>query len=223
MDDHLKQGSGIPRQFLTGVLLLLLAGAVAVITLMWIRSHRAVPGTNRVYQGTTLDRPSQDFQLVDQHGATVALSDLRGKVVVLTFLDTQCEDVCPLTAAHLLRTYRSLGKRRDSVVFLGVNVNVKAGTITDVAEATKKWQLNQVPTWHFLTGVPKELERTWKAYFIQVEPSPKEGGEILHTPGVYLIDKTGRQHWYISLPPEQTDSQGLALSDLLEKRIRELL
>ncbi len=38
------------------------------------------------------------------------------------------------------------------VVFLGVNVNVKANAIADVLETTREWRLDEIPSWHFLTG-----------------------------------------------------------------------
>jgi cytochrome oxidase Cu insertion factor (SCO1/SenC/PrrC family) len=43
--------------------------------------------------------PAPDFRLADQDSQLVSLSDQRGKVVVLTFMYTNCRDVCPLTAA----------------------------------------------------------------------------------------------------------------------------
>ena len=46
--------------------------------------------TFRDYEGTSLDGPAADFRLKDQNGATIALSDFRGRVVVLTFMDSQC-------------------------------------------------------------------------------------------------------------------------------------
>ena len=38
------------------------------------------------------------FTLTDQHGRTVTLASLRGKVVLLTFLDPVCTGDCPLEA-----------------------------------------------------------------------------------------------------------------------------
>jgi hypothetical protein len=45
-----------------------------------------------------IDKPAPEFSLRDANGAPVALSDLRGKVVVLNFIYTKCPDVCPLHA-----------------------------------------------------------------------------------------------------------------------------
>ena len=183
----------------------------------------SLAGDPGAYEGTLLGAPAADFRLTDQDGARLTLSEFRGKVIVLTFMDSQCQDICPLTASHLRAAYRTLGDDARLVVLLGVNVNVAANTEADVAATTRRWRLNDIPTWHFLTGNSKELQPIWKAYNIAV--APNEGGEILHTPGVYLIDQTGQERWYVSTPFDSAgDSQGTApLSELLVKHIRELL
>src|SRR3989304_5536632 len=140
------------------------------------------------YEGTSFDSSAVDFRLKDQNGATIALSDFRGRVVVLTFMDSQCREVCPLTAAHLRAAHQMLGDDATSVVLIGVNVNVKVSAVADVMAITSKWRLDEIPTWHFLTGSAEELEPVWKAYGIAVVPGEDE---IQHTPGVYLIDQTG--------------------------------
>ena len=181
------------------------------------------PGSSKVYEGTALDGPAADFRLVDQNGVTLALSDFRGQVVVLTFLDSQCQDVCPLTAVHLRTASQMLGDEAASVIFIGINVNVEANTVTDVMATTQKWRLDEIPTWHFLTGSAEELEPVWKAYDITV--LPQEQGEITHTPGVFLVDQTGHKRWYISTPFDEagTPQWTAPLSELLVKHIRELL
>ena len=176
------------------------------------------------YEGTPLDGPAPDFRLLDQNGARVALSDFPGKAVILTFFDSQCREICPLTAAHLHTAYQALGAEASSVIFLGVNVNLEARAVADVAATTQKWRLDEIPTWHFLTGSAEELERVWVAYNIAVIPASEEG-ELLHTPGVYLIDQAGRQRWYISTPFDEasTPQATATLSTLLVKHIRDLL
>lgn len=171
------------------------------------------------YGGARLDDPAPDFRLVDQSGIPIALSDFRGKAVVLVFFDTQCQERCPLTALHLRRTYQALGKGAESVVFLAVNVNARANTVADVAQATEEWRLNEIPTWHFLTGSPEVLEGVWKAYYVGVFTAPGEDGEVIHSAGINLIDQAGRKRWYISPPMEEP----VQLSELLTGHIRQLL
>src|SRR5437868_15353128 len=127
----------------------------------------------------------------------VTLSHLKGSIVALTFLDSVCEDEYPLTSAQLIKTSQALGSTTDSVIFIGVNVNEKANTSEDVRLASQTWHLDKLKTWHFLTGSSKQLEPVWKAYNIEVQASPEPGGELMHTMGVYLIDKNGELRWYI--------------------------
>jgi protein SCO1/2 len=184
--------------------------------------------SNPVYEGTKLEGPAPGFRLVDQKGTSVALSDFRGQVVVLTFMDTRCDETCPLTAFELRNAYQSLGNAGKEVVFLGVNVNRNFNKPEDAAAFTSQERLEEIPTWHFLTGTPEQLERVWAAYSIQVIP-PKEPDEedFDHTPGVFIIDQNGNKRWYISTPLLEeglvSPWTGPRLGEILAMRIRELL
>ncbi len=178
-----------------------------------------------IYEGTQIDGAAPDFQLVDQNGQTLALSDFQGQVVVLTFLDSRCQDTCPLTAADFRRTHQALGTAAPSVVFLGVNVNVNANTLEDITAATQEWHLDEISTWHFLMGNPTELETVWQSYNIEVIPPTEESGDLSHSPGVYLIDQSGQQRWYVSTPfvGLGTAAPSRPLNELLTMHIEELL
>lgn len=178
---------------------------------------------NRSYQGAELSGLAPDFELMDQNGNPISLSDFRGRVVVLTFMDSQCMDVCPLTSAHLLQAYERLDKSEtDQVVFLAVNVNIRANTAADVSDATRNWRLEKIPDWHFLTADSDDLESVWRDYGIAVEAN---SGEILHTPGVFLIDPEGQKRWYISTSYSENGNAEwtLPLNELLVGHIRRLL
>jgi protein SCO1 len=176
------------------------------------------------YEGTELSGESPDFQLTDQNGSLVTLSDFRGKVVVLTFMDSKCQDTCPLTAAQFREVYRQLNPHEaKQVVFLGVNVNVEESAVSDVLETTHAWHLDEIPDWHFLTGSHEVLEPVWKDYGVSATHSP-DTNSIMHTPGTYLIDQLGQKRWYISTPFFSGDADlTLPLSELLLKHIREIL
>lgn len=178
-----------------------------------------------VYEGTQIDGAAPDFQLIDQNGQTLTLADFQGQVVVLTFLDSRCQDTCPLTAADLRRTHQALGTAAPSVVFLGVNVNVNANTLADITAATQEWHLDEISTWHFLTGGSPELEAVWQSYGIDVMPPVDEGGDLSHSPGIYLIDQNGQQRWYVSTPfvGPNTPAPSRPLNELLTMHIRQLL
>ena len=208
------------RQYVWIFALVLILGGFSVF---WL-ARNATSG-DQPYQGTELDGIAPDFRLTDQNGTFVGLSDFRGKVVVLTFMDSKCKDTCPLTAADFRKAYRHLGADETSqVVFLGVNVNVQANTTADVLETTHEWQLDKIPNWHFLTGSREELGPVWKDYAISVMPGP-DGTEISHTPGVFLIDPSGQKRWYLSMPfpADENDGSALPMSELLLEHIRDIL
>ncbi len=208
------------RQVATVLLAIIII--VLALVMATLEGDSATLDTSSAYEGTDLDGVAPDFHLVDHQGVRVALSDFRGKVVVLTFLDSQCQETYPLTATHLRLANEMLSDEATSAVFIGVNGNLEANTVADVLAATKKWRLDEIPTWHFLTGSTEELKPVWQAYNIMVIP---EQDEIQHTPGVFLIDPAGQRRWYVSTPFDETDRpQWTApLHELLVKHIRELL
>jgi len=180
---------------------------------------------SQAYQGTELGGIAPDFQLTDQNGSLVNLSDFRGKVVVLTFMDSKCTDTCPLTAADFREAYRQLNQdEAKQVVFLGVNVNIEASAVADILETTHAWRLDEIPGWHFLTGSRDSLEPVWKDYGVAAEHNPDERS-MMHTPGTFLIDPSGQKRWYISTPfsGESNIDLTLPLNELLLKHIREIL
>ncbi|MBZ0294897.1 MAG: SCO family protein [Anaerolineae bacterium] len=199
--------------------------AITLLSPFIISACSSLPASQAIvegYGGTPLDEPAPDFELSDQSGQAIRLSDYRGKIVVLAFFDSQCDDVCPLTAHELRRTYQALQARVDTVVFIAVNVNTEASSLEAVESTTQRWQLDDIPNWHFLTGAPEVLEPVWQAYHIEVLPSPDD---IAHTPGVYIIDPQGRIRWYVSTPFVEagTPAPSRPLHELLVIRIQELL
>lgn len=207
-----------PRQWIwTGFILVMIVAVAAYF------SRVLAPVASYGYQGSRMNEPAPDFRLIDQNGARITLSDFRGQVVVLTFFDSQCADVCPLTALQLRTAYQTLGADAP-VTFIGVNVNLDANRVADMLVITQRWRLDEVPAWHFVTGSQAELEPVWQAYNAGVDIT--DSGDLMHTPGVYLIDRTGQKRWYVSVPFAETGAveEGFTpLSELLVRHIQELL
>src|SRR6516162_7850943 len=53
--------------------------------------------------------PAPPFVLTAQDGKQVALADLRGKVVAVAFIYTECPDICPLLTEKMVRVQDALG------------------------------------------------------------------------------------------------------------------
>jgi len=138
--------------------------------------------------GTVLgNKPAPPVALVNQFGQPMSLSQFRGRVVILSFEDSECTTVCPLTTQSMVLAKELLGKAGNAVQLLGVDANPDATKVSDVmAYSRAHGMVNQ---WDFLTGSLAQLKSVWKAYDIAVQI---EAGQIDHTPALYVIDQQGR-------------------------------
>ncbi len=139
--------------------------------------------------GTSLGgTPAPDFRLVNQFGQPMSLSRFRGKVVLLSFEDSQCTTVCPLTAQSMVEAKQLLGPAGGQVQLLGVDANPDATSVSDVLAYSRAHGL--VNQWDFLTGPLPRLKAVWSDYHIAVQV---EQGQIDHTPALFVIDQHGRE------------------------------
>ena len=148
------------------------------------------------------------FRLTDQNGRTLALSSLRGKVVVLNFMDPHCTDICPLVSQEFVDAQHDLGKAAGQVVFAAVNVNQFFNRVSDVAAFSNEHQLSSIPSWHFFTGPLNSLQATWRGYGVAVA-APNPNADIVHTSVMYFIGQDGRER-YIAVPMDDHTTSGAA-------------
>ncbi len=139
--------------------------------------------------GTSLGSlAAPDFRLMNQFGQSMSLSQFRGKVVMLSFEDSQCTTVCPLTTQSMLEAKQLLGAAGEKIQLLGVDANPDATSVGDVlAYSRAHGMVNQ---WDFLTGSLPQLKAAWGAYHVAVQI---EQGQIDHTPALFVIDQQGRE------------------------------
>jgi cytochrome oxidase Cu insertion factor (SCO1/SenC/PrrC family) len=132
--------------------------------------------------------PAPDIRLENQFGQRMALSQFRGKTVVLAFVDSQCTTVCPLTTVSMVEAKELLGAAGSHVQLLGVDANPQATSVADVMAYSRAHAM--VNQWDFLTGTLPQLQATWRAYHIAVQV---QQGMIDHTPALFVIDPQGRE------------------------------
>ena len=144
------------------------------------------------FQGTDLGATAApDFQLTDQNGHAVALSALRGRVVVLSFLYTQCVDVCPLLATKFARAYDQLGAAAQQVSFVAVSVEPEEDTPAAIAAFSIKNGMEG--KWLYLNGTRDQLQPVWSAYYVGTETPAPLTTTVGHSTRVVLIDRAGRE------------------------------
>jgi cytochrome oxidase Cu insertion factor (SCO1/SenC/PrrC family) len=151
-------------------------------------------------------RPAPGFTLTDQDGRALSLASLRGKAVVLEFMDPHCTDICPIVSQEYVDANRDLGPLADKVVLAAVNVNQYHAAVSDMMAYSREQRLNTIPGWHFLTGPVPDLRKVWDGYEIAVQ-APSPDADIVHTSAVYFIDPAGRER-FIAAPMADHTSSG---------------
>ncbi len=147
-----------------------------------------------------LNFPAKAFRLTDQHGRTVSLASLRGKVVLLTFLDPVCTTDCPLIAQEFRAAGQLLGASDRKVALVAVVANPVYHQVAYTQAFDRQEHLTQVPNWLYLTGSVPQLQQVWKDYDIAAQILPA-GSMIGHPDIAYVIDQAGRVRAELNTDP----------------------
>lgn len=155
------------------------------------------------------------FSLVDQNGKTVSLAGLRGRPVLLSFIDPFCRNFCPREASVLSSAAEQLGTVRPAVV--AVSVDPWADSAKNFHQDALHWNL--VPGWRWATGTQAGLSSVWKSYDVGVLVTKKTVAGITvryitHTGAAYLIDASGHERALFLYPFKVSDVVGAAKTAL---------
>ena len=156
--------------------------------------------------GAVIDPPmaAAAIDLQDFNGQSFALSNLRGKVVILYFGYTNCTTECPLTMARLKLAVQSMGTKAADVRV----VMISTDPARDTPAAMKAFLGAFDPGFIGLVGTPGQLGQVWKDYGVTVE----DGGET-HSFFTYIIDPAGnfRETFLPDSSPADVASDALVL------------
>ena len=150
------------------------------------------------------------FSLTDQRGNTIQLSQLRGHVVVLTFFDVNCQDICPVLGSELRQANALLGTIQSRVTFVVVNTNPLNPAVQRAPAALRTTRLSTLANVEFVTGPLKRLNQVWTNYGVQIRVN-KFSGQITHNNVLYFITATGKLS-AMAVPFANTSPQGFTLN-----------
>jgi cytochrome oxidase Cu insertion factor (SCO1/SenC/PrrC family) len=140
------------------------------------------------------------FTLTDQHGRTVTLASLRGKVVLLTFLDPVCTSDCPLEAQEFRAAGRLLGAAGKQVELVAIVANPVDYQVGYTRAFDQQEGLTNVPNWLYLTGSLGQLQAVWHNYGIAADIEPA-GAMIGHSEVAFAIDQAGQVRTELGFDP----------------------
>lgn len=157
-------------------------------------------------------QPVEDVVGISHTGESFALSDLRGKLVLVFFGYTFCPDVCPLTLANVAQAMNIIAdedpKAAQKLTALFITSDPERDTVERLAQ--------YVPAFHpDILGVvvdPARFDAVKSSFGVYAEKSDvsqssQAGYLIDHTAGVYVIDPNGN---LLALFPHDTPADVLA-------------
>jgi protein SCO1 len=133
--------------------------------------------------------PAPGFALISQDGTPVALADLRGKVVAVTFIYTSCTDTCPMLTALMASVQDQLGRDfGERIAFVSITVDPDR----DTPEVLKQYADTfgaDLKGWAFLTGAPAAIRDVAHRYGVFAAKTAK--GDVDHTFLTSIVDRNG--------------------------------
>lgn len=130
------------------------------------------------------EKPAPRFALQDERDRRLSLQALRGRVVLLTFLDSVCKRACPLEGRTLADVEAKIGSSGATVAVVSVDPwSETRGTVHRFAR-----RMHWVGRWHWFLGSVAALRPVWRAYGVGVRRVPDD---VVHSLVTYLIDGRG--------------------------------
>ena len=188
--------------------MLLLVWALLALPVLPL-AHEA-PGDNRL----PVIGPAPNFNLTSQNGTPLALADLHGKVVAVTFIYTECPDICPLLTQKMVQVQDELGTDFGrKIAFVSISLDPEHDTREVLKDYAQFWGAKP-EGWSFLTGsldAVRDVTRRYGVFF-----SKKEDGSVEHSQLTTLVDAEGQmrvQYLGARFDPEEFRRDLMSLAD----------
>jgi protein SCO1/2 len=164
----------------------LLCGCLALwLTLYYLPSADAAP--------LPVIRTAPPFSLTTQDDKPLELADLRGKVVLVSFIFTTCNGSCPATTARLGGVAAELKRQRlfekDQVRLVSITLDPKRDTPKALRHYRELYDI-QGDHWSFLTGPEADVSKVMAGWGMWAKPA--KNGQLDHPSRVFLLDARGR-------------------------------
>jgi cytochrome oxidase Cu insertion factor (SCO1/SenC/PrrC family) len=120
-------------------------------------------------------------------GEDVSTTELRGRAVLVTFIDTDCADKCPLIASAIAEALRLLPKdARERTTALAISVSPLVDTRRSVRRFLRERRAEALT---YLFGSVAELKPVWKRF--GVVSAYETGDADAHSADVRVFDRQG--------------------------------
>lgn len=136
------------------------------------------------------------FALNEWNGKRVESRGLRGKVVLVTFLETKCKEACPIVADQIdMGLERLSTSERNRVYSLAISTHPGDDTPANVREFLRAHRV--LGELHYLVGTEARLRPVWRSF--QILAAFDSGDADTHSAPVRIFNLKGK--WVSTLHP----------------------
>lgn len=132
----------------------------------------------------------KDIRLTNQLGRQVSLNrDLRGKILVVDFIFTTCNSICPKITANMRTLQKSFIKKNpDLVQFISISVDPTRDSVAALRAYADRFNADH-DRWWFLRGDSREVfDYARNELGLSLQPSDGNPGMFDHSEKFILID-----------------------------------
>ena len=141
-------------------------------------------------------KSAPDFTLATQDGSKLSSSDVKGNVLLVSFIFTTCNGTCPATTHRMSQIQEELKTcnlfKEGGVRLLSISLD----PVRDTAEVLRGYMklYDADPSrWTFLTGPPDQVSgvvKSWGMWAKAPQGRPKDAanGQLDHPSRIFLVD-----------------------------------
>ncbi len=185
------------RLVLSLIVLVLIAGGVALLTVggsSGASAKHQQSGQEKFDAEGLLEpvRAAPPLALHNYLGQSVNIDSYKGKAVLVTFLYTNCPDVCPLITSNLRVAQNLMGAAKAAKAeIIAVSVDPRGDTPKAVAAFLARHGMTG--RMQYLVGAAHELAAVWKAWGVGSERDAQQPQFVNHTGLIYGITGSGKR------------------------------
>jgi protein SCO1 len=163
-----------------------------------------------------------DCLLTNHRGETRRFrSDLvRDQLIILGFIYTRCDGICPATTSHMATVYDSLRKYlKDDFRMISLSVDPERDTPADLLEFATDYSVANRKNWDFVVASPGDTDLIRRSLRL-ADPDAGNDGNLRNHSGMLVFGNDRTNRW--SAIPAGTDPTHIAHSFLRITRNKNL-
>lgn len=140
------------------------------------------------------EREAPDFELVNQDGETVTMDSLEGKVVVIDFVYTSCDSVCPVLTSKFKDVQEVMKEEEafgDEVVLVSISFDPRRDTRARLRDFGNRFGAD-FSGWQFLRPQSEDEARSVISSFGAHYEQENGSDQFTHTAAAIVVNPEGK-------------------------------